>query len=102
MNPERLKMGDMRLSSVHKFVDTLDPSTRPAEGGAGSVGPADGCDPKAGYGVPINPRAYVYLRGRIPMRDIGPLLLASAHPLSRAERGANGRKWFVNDVANSQ
>ena len=23
-------------------------------------------------------------------------------PLSRAERGANGRKWFVNDLANGQ
>ena len=39
---------------------------------------ADGCDPKAGCSAGY-PRAYVRLRGRIPINDMGPLLNAPAH-----------------------
>jgi hypothetical protein len=39
---------------------------------------ADGCDPEAGCSAGY-PRAFVRLRGRIPMNDMGSLLYAPAH-----------------------
>ena len=75
------------LSSVHNRVDTLDPSPQHAQGGAGSVGLADGCDPGAGYDVPMNARAHMYLRGRIP-RDGAPAPRFGTSPLPQ-ERGAS-------------
>ena len=72
---------------------TVHPSPQPAEGGAGpSAVPMD-ATPQRAMVVTLNPRAHVCLCGRIPIKDMGPLLLASAHPLSRA-RGGEWCTWI--------